>query len=331
MHYLVISIPGLFVFNEEKRLIKHTAFKKYPEKIAQVLISKEDPEIDKLKKEFKDLVIEQPNEATKYFRQNFREIALETKFVKNNQELNDIINQVAVAKTVKEISKIDRRDKLIIQSVSALNDLDRILNLMSERLREWYGLHYPETDITDHEKFAEKVAKFGDRENFDSFVESMGMKLKKDDINILQSYAEKLKELYKLKEEITEYLEKTVPEEMPNINSLLGSILAARLLTLAGSLERLAKLPSSTIQLLGAEKSLFKYLKGKEKQRPPKFGILFLHPDISGSKKEYQGKVARLLSSKITLAARADFYSKKDMTKELVKDYKEKLKRILGE
>ena len=106
MHYLVISIAGLFVFNEEKKLIKHTAFKKDPEKIAQVLISKESPEIDKLKREFKDLVIEQPNKATKHFRQNFRKLALETKFVSNNQELNEIINQVAVVKTVKQISKM---------------------------------------------------------------------------------------------------------------------------------------------------------------------------------------------------------------------------------
>ena len=69
MHYLVISIAGLFVFNEEKKLIKHSVFKKDPEKIAQVLISKQSPEIDKLKKEFKDLIIEQPNKATKDFRE----------------------------------------------------------------------------------------------------------------------------------------------------------------------------------------------------------------------------------------------------------------------
>ena len=72
-------------------------------------------------------------------------------------------------------------------------------------------------------------------------------------------------------------------------------------------------------------------MKGRDEKGPPKFGILFLHPDISGSKKEYQGKVARLLSSKLTLAARTDFYTKRDITKELVKEYKEKLRKILGE
>jgi nucleolar protein 56 len=101
------------------------------------------------------------------------------------------------------------------------------------------------------------------------------------------------------------------------------------LLVLAGSLERLAKMPSSSIQLLGAEKSLFKFLKSKEKVRPPRFGLLYLHPDISTNKRELQGKVARLLSSKLTLAARADFYTKNDMSKTLVEDYKKKLAGIL--
>lgn len=331
MHYLVISIAGLFVFNEDKKLIKHKIFEKKSEKIAEILITKQSPEIEKLKKEFKDLVTEQPNKATKHFRENFRKIVLESKFVKNEKELNQILNQVAIDKTMKEISKMERRDKLIIQSVSALNDLDKILNFMSERLREWYGLHYPEVEIKDHEKFAKQIAKFGTREKFENYSKSMGMELKGEDIKILQTYAERLAKLYGLKKELTDYLEKAVPEEIPNVNALLGSILAARLLTLAGSLERLAKLPSSTVQLLGAERSLFKYLKGRDAKRPPKFGILFLHPDISGSKKEYQGKVARLLSSKLTLAARTDFYTKRDITKQLVKDYKEKLKKILGE
>jgi len=330
MHYLVISVAGLFVFNEDDKLIKFKSFKKDPQEIAEILLNRESPEIEDLKKEYEDLVIKQPNKATKYFRENFRKLVLETKFVENEKELNKILNEIGIAQAIKQISKLERRDKLIIQTVSALNDLDKILNFMSERLREWYGLHYPELDIKDHEKFASKIAEFGARQNFKEFSKSMGMELKKDDVEVLQSYAKGLEELYRIKGEITKYLEKIVPEEVPNINALLGSILAARLLTLAGSLERLAKMPSSTVQLLGAEKSLFKYLKGREVKRPPKFGLIFLHPDISNSKKEFQGKIARLLSSKIALAARADFYTKKDMSQELLEDYKEKLKKILS-
>lgn len=333
MHYLAVSIAGLFVFNEKNKLEKYKLFDKNPEEIAKKLTlferGEEIPELKELRNEFKDLEIKQPNQATEFLRENFRDVIMSTGFVKDEFELNKLLNAVAVAKSKLSISLIERRDKLIVQTVSALSDMEKILNAMSERLREWYGLHYPELEIKDHEKFAEKVAEFGLREGFEDFRKSMGMQLKEDDIKILQEYAHRLKELYVLKKNIEIYLEKIVPKEIPNLNALLGSTLAARLLALAGSLEKLAKMPSSTVQLLGSEKSLFRFLKEKKKGKPPRFGLLYLHPDISGTKRELQGKVARLLSSKLTIAARADFYSKKDMSKELLEDYKKKLEEIL--
>jgi nucleolar protein 56 len=335
MHYLVISVAGLFVFNEKNKLIKHIVFEKNPEKIAERLNSfdsgKDFKELKEVKKEFKDLILEQPNQAADYFKENFRKIILDTKFVKNDAELNQLINSVSIERAKLKISTIERRDKLVIQTVSALNDLEKILNTMSERLREWYGLHYPELEVRDHEKFASEIVKYGERKNFEKTIRSMGMELKEEDIKILQDYAKSLKELYTLRKNIEKYLENIVPQEMPNLNSLLGSILTARILALAGSLEKLAKMPSSAIQLLGAEKSLFRFLKDKKVKRPPKFGLLFMHPDISSEKRELQGRVARLLSSKLTIAARADFYSKKDISKELVESYKKKLKGIKGE
>jgi nucleolar protein 56 len=334
MHYVAISVAGLFVFNEKNKLIKHIVFEKKPEEIAERLNSfdsgKEFKELKEIKAEFKDLVLDQPNQATDYLKENFRKIILDTGFVKNDAELNQLLNSISIERAKIKISKIERRDKLIIQTVSSLNDLEKILNTMSERLREWYGLHYPELDVREHEKFAAEIVKYGDRKNFEKSVRSMGMKLEEEDIRILQDYAKSLKELYVLKKNIEKYLENIVPEEMPNLNSLLGSILTARVLALAGSLEKLAKMPSSAIQLLGAEKSLFRFMKDKKVKRPPKFGLLFTHPDISSAKRELQGKIARLLSSKLTIAARADFYTKKDMSVELLKSYNEKLKQIRG-
>ncbi|MEM5778666.1 MAG: hypothetical protein QXD43_00245 [Candidatus Aenigmatarchaeota archaeon] len=325
---------GLLVFNEKNNLKKYKLFDKNPEEIAKkfnmIENGEEIQEIKELKNEFKDLEITQPNQATEFLKENFREIAFKINFVKSDLELNNFLNSMALAKAKMRISLIERRDKLIIQTVSALSDLEKILNTMSERLREWYGLHYPELSIKDHEKFAEKIAELGFRENFEDFKQSMGMQLKEDDIKILKDYAFQLKELYNLRKKIEKYLEKIVPEEIPNLNALLGSILASRILALAGSLEKLAKMPSSSIQLLGSEKSLFKFLKSKGKGKPPRFGLLYLHPDISTAKKELQGKIARLLSAKLTLAARADFYTKKDMSKELLEDYKKKLKEILS-
>lgn len=333
MHYLAFCVAGLFVFNEKNSLNKYKLFDKNSEEIARKidLLEKgeEIQELKELKNDFKDLEVRQPNQASDFLKENFRKVILSTGFVNDEYELNMLLNAVALARAKSKISLIERRDKLIIQTVSALSDLEKILNAMTERLREWYGLHYPEINIRDHEKFAAKVAEKGLRENFEEFDRSMGMKLREDDIKILQEYATQLKAMYVLKEDVEKYLEKTVPEEIPNLTVLLGSTLAARLLALAGSLERLAKMPSSTIQLLGSEKSLFRFLKEKKKGKPPRFGLLYLHPDISSNKRELQGKIARLLSSKLMLAARADFYSKKDMSKELLEDYKKKLEEIL--
>lgn len=333
MHYLAFCVAGLFVFNESDKLIKVKLFEKNPVEIARKidLLEKgeEIAELTELKKEFSDLIVG-PNQASEYLRKNLREMIIKSGFVNDDLELNQILSSFSIAKAKLSISSIERRDKLIVQTVSALSDMEKISNSMIERLREWYGLHYPELEIKDHEKFAEKVAENGLRENFDDFEESMGMKLNEEDIRVLKDYALRTKEIYELKKSIEKYLEKIVPEEIPNISALLGSVLAARILSLAGSLERLAKMPSSTIQLLGSEKRLFKFLKSKERdKRPPRFGLLYLHPDISTNKRELQGKIARVLSSKLTLAARADYYSKNDISKELVEDYKRKVEEIL--
>ena len=212
--------------------------------------------------------------------------------------------------------------------------MDKILNMMSERLREWFALHYPELDIKNHEKFASLVAEHGSRESFPEFEKSMGMKLKEEDIEVLKFYAKRLHELYEMRKRLEKYLDKIVPEEMPNTSALLGTLLAARLLAHAGSLQKLAKMPSSTIQILGAEKALFRYLREERKKKgkggkPPKYGVLFAHPDITAAPKEKKGKVARLLSSKLTIAVRTDFFSKEDKSKELLEDYKKKLAEVM--
>ena len=330
MHYLAVNPIGLFVFDEKNKLVKFKYLGNNPEEAARKLDRIEESlELIELKTEFKDLVTEQPNKATEFLRENFRKIVIEEKLFKDENELNQYMNSVMMAKSKLSISKIERRDKLIIQTVSALNDLEKILNTISERLREWYGLHYPELDIKDHEKFAKLIIEHGNRKDFEGFKSGMGMELDEDDIRVIQDYARNFKSLYEMRKEMEEYLEKIVGKEIPNLKAMLGSILAARMLALAGSLERMAKMPSSSIQLLGSEKTLFKFLKGKEKSRPPRFGLLYLHPDISTNKRELQGRIARVLSAKLTLAARADFYSKKDMSKELLEDYKRKVAEIL--
>jgi len=334
--FVSACLIGIFAVDENQKLIAFELFPKKPEDVIRRLKEFETGQLGAVAKDLKGMsvVLKQPNPATEFLQKNMRRIALEKKFVKNEEELNKFLTSVGVAQVRAKIAVKEKRDKLIIQCVSALNDLDKILNTMSERLREWYGLHYPEYKPKEHEKFVKAVAKYGERERFENFVKSMGMEFRKEDVEMVKNYAGKLKELYELRKRLDKYLAKIVPEELPNTSALLGHLLAARMLAHAGSLEKLAKMPSSTIQLLGAEKALFKALKQmrfkKKKAKLPRFGILFTHPDISGAPDELRGKIARLLAAKVSIAARTDFYTKEDRSKELLEDYKKKLAEVRG-
>ncbi len=336
--YVAACVIGLFAVDEKEKEIAYRLFPKEPSRIAEMIgkfvAGKSFDELEKLigelrKKGYEDVSTVQPNPASEFVQKNFRKLAVDLKFVNDQSELNNMLSAVGTATAKTAISVTERRDKLIVQSVSALNDMDKILNLISERLREWYGLHYPEWKPGDHQKYADAVAKFGNRENFENFKTSMGMPLSEEDLEIIRKYAARLSDLYNMRSDLEKYLNKVVPIEMPNTSVLLGPLLAARLLAQAGNLERLAKMPSSTVQLLGAEKALFKALRTKGKEiRIPKYGVLFTHPDISGAPKDQQGKIARLLSAKVSIALRMDFYTKKDMSADLVADYRKKVDEL---
>jgi nucleolar protein 56 len=150
-----------------------------------------------------------------------------------------------------------------------------------------------------------------------------------DSFGPISTNTEKLKE--KLERKIREKTERIAP----NTNSLLGPILTARLLAKANGLEKLSKMPVSKIQILGAEKSLFRYLKDKEEGKDgktPKYGIIYLSPYIQDAKGN-KGKIARLLASKIMLTSRIDFFSKEDRSgpikEEFLKEY-EKISKTIG-
>ena len=115
-------------------------------------------------------------------------------------------------------------------------------------------------------------------------------------------------------------------DNAPNISKIVGSLIGARLISLAGGIERLASMPSSTIQLLGAEKALFRYK--KEGGKPPKHGVIFQHPKINRNPKEMRGKIARIFASKISIAAKADAFTKRDISKDLKDELDKRIKDI---
>lgn len=97
---------------------------------------------------------------------------------------------------------------------------------------------------------------------------------------------------------------------MPNTHAVLGDILDCRILAYAGSLEDLAQMPSSTIQVLGAEKAMFRHLRGEGKM--PKHGVLYQHPTVHTLPEERRGNMARFLANKTSIAARLDYYGDKN-------------------
>jgi len=239
----------------------------------------------------------------------------------------------------KEEMRVPEIDKVAIQLISTIDELNNIVNLMNEQLHEYYGAYFPEIDaIGDHEIYA-SVAALGNRENLDlkninlsekikkkirrEGLASFGMKLEDKYVSGASLFAGEILNLYKLKAELEENLKRVITEISPNLTYLAGHMLGARLLLRAGSLEKLAFMPASTVQMLGAEKSLFKFL--RTKKLPPKHGIIFTLPDISAAQKKDRGKISRNFAAKVSIAVRVDYFKGEFIGKEL----KEKFNKFI--
>jgi nucleolar protein 56 len=189
----------------------------------------------------------------------------------------------------------------IEEAVRALRDLDATRNLLGERLASWAGRDAPPTegDLTGS---ADAVAR-----RLTSQIPADTTALAGPSPSLQQARRE-LAELYLglagSSKTIEKALEERVPVEAPNVSALLGPLLGARMIAQAGGLDRLAKLPASTIQVLGAERAFFEHLRGHAP--PPRHGLLFLHPDIQSAPRTSRGKLARALAGKVAIAARLD-------------------------
>ncbi|MEM2918677.1 MAG: C/D box methylation guide ribonucleoprotein complex aNOP56 subunit [Candidatus Altiarchaeota archaeon] len=217
-----------------------------------------------------------------------------------------------------EIAKIKLKesswDRILIQSINTLQDLENNNNIMAEHLREWYSLNFPELEkfLKDQKSYAIAIAKENEldkglREKISAEkAKSFGMKFSTHDIEIVKKFAEYVLAGEKTKEDIDAYITYLMEKNAPNITALVGALLGAKLISLAGSLEKLALMPSSTIQILGAEKAFFKFLKTRKK--PPKHGIIFQLPEIRSANRKIRGKISRTLAAKLSIAAKADYY-----------------------
>lgn len=217
-------------------------------------------------------------------------------------------NIVLVKKAVAESVNTDTH---IIQSINAVAELDKVCNTLVKRIREWYGYYYPELEheLLDNELFIKKIlqeTKSADMIAHNRMI-SMGPEIDHKDLDMIIGFARQVDDLYAERERLITYIDNTMMIYMPNVYSLTGGLIGAKLLEKAKSLRHMAFLPSSTIQLLGAEKALFRHLRNK-KIRPPKHGLILSHPMVMDAKRTDRGAAARMFAAKISIAARVDYF-----------------------
>jgi len=182
------------------------------------------------------------------------------------------------------------------EAVRALRDLDRAANLLGERVVSWVARDYPEVEGGTPAAAAEVLLQRRGALEFaptDSAI-----------VDARRQLAELLRAIAAARAKVDDAVRASVPVHVPNLNRLLGPELAARLVAQAGGLDRLAHLPASTVQVLGAERAFFEHLRGRAP--PPRHGLLFLHPAVQSSPRPQRGKLARALAAKVAIAARLD-------------------------
>ena len=353
---IVECLFGILAFNEENKLTEKILFPKKPQKAARILTKIEAGKmvddvnelVEKLRKNgFDTFVFEnatlakgvqeklgvkiEVSKAVEMLRSSMEKLAVETGFVEDAEEFRRWMHEATLEITKLRVKKaVEKRDLIVTHAIQTLDDLDKTVNLFMSRIREWYGMHFPELDrlVDKHETYARLAFKLGSKDNFTAKKledeglpkskaqqvakaarASMGADLTEKDMIQIQALCKNVLELYKLRQTIEDYLNALMEEVAPNIKALAGSLLGARLIALAGGLTNLAKKPASTIQVLGAEKALFRSL--KTGTRPPKHGIIFQHALLHEAKRWQRGKIARALAGKLAIAARIDAFGGK--------------------
>ena len=314
---------------EEGKVRKAALFPKDPKEIAQRLEKMRRGEI--LEEEL-SLASSAKQVTDRRLSEYGRKVKFDSSFIKPDDFgfSLDLYRQATIALAKEAVRTSVGPDVHLGQAVRAYDDLVSTTNLLSERLREWYGLHFPELEnVIGMDAYVNAVAEHGSRDKIMAALklemDSVGSEVAPADLDSITTLSMAIRESLSSRQKIERYIDLRMKEVAPNVSALAGPVVGARLIMHAGSLSRLASLPSGTVQLLGAEKAMFRHL--KEGSRPPKHGILFAHPLVHNAPEWQRGTIARALAAKICLAARADAYSHNDITGIL----KEQLERRLAE
>ena len=374
--YLIETPIGPIIIDNRNEIIDYECFNLNILKISTFYLKlnkKEESDlindfIEKINKlDIEELIVENP--IFKYLKGIKKPIKTENNvriFKKIREKLPILINKIISDKSenelylfTKEIAEIYSKNMIQIISeskdihirflIDCLDDTLKFINLYSLRLREWYGVHFPElTDslVSDIKRYAQIIKLFQKRDNIskqklidllnldstyaekiEEFAKySMGGKINETQIQIIVELADKVLELIKFREYLENKLEQLLKDVAPNLLTLLGAQLAGRLINMAGGLYELALMPSSTIQIIGAEKALFRALRKKEGS--PKHGIIYTWPGIRNAKVWQRGKISRILAGKISICAKLDYFKGEFRGNEILEEVMRKIEYI---
>ncbi|MEE3490228.1 MAG: ATP-binding protein [Methanobrevibacter sp.] len=328
--YITYCVKGFYAFDNENELI---CTKLFPEdeiinRLSEIdskqIVTEELDIINEVSADYDEIIIESnkrlsdydndkitiktPNRGGEYLRANFE------KFDLDNDELSRIYQNFAIYKIKKESAS---EDKHLIQAINSIDEIDESISKLIERIREWYALYFPEMDtIKNNETYIRLISQNKSKEEIikakpDAFpgdIIDLDEDINPIDLEIMNNYAKSIHEMQQTRRDIEDYIDAKMESLAPNLRLLVGSSLGAKLISHAGGIKRLAMYPSSTIQIMGAEKALFRHLKSGD--RPPKYGLIYQHPQVRGAKWWNRGKIARMLAGKISLAVRRDVFTK---------------------
>ena len=251
---------------------------------------------------------------------------------------------------------VNRQDKPVIQSIALIDLLDKDINSFCMRIKEWFSWHFPELGkiISDNYLYIRIVRLIEQRKNLVENKEelkpkldeitldpeiskqiieaaqlSMGSDISQVDLLNIKYFSDRVDNLIKYREKLSNYLKDKTQNLAPNTSALVGETVTARLISHSGSLSTLAKYPASTIQILGAEKALFRAL--KTRSATPKYGLLYHSSFIGKAKMKNKGKISRYLANKLAMCSRIDAFSKdvsNDYGNELRNQIDERLKYL---
>lgn len=373
--YLALSSFGVFILdNKNKVIAKHVIYPDVDEAVTNLLAiseSKSVPMIEAVISEIrksgeKEVILEdqmlaralsksedftvkiESSKITKWFRENQTQYLMELGIIKSADEISSYRHDIALRLSKSKVSAAsEEKDLLVKNAIDAIDEVDKSINVLVMRLREWYSIHHPSlsTIVQDQDQFARILREVSGKDKMTSkslekagvpsdIIEQVlsaipgdiGGDLREPDLAIIRNLASAIDTLYNSRKNLEDYVTEVMGTVAPNVTALVGPLIGARLISLAGSLKELSRKPSSTVQVFGAEKALFRSLKtGTD---PPKHGIIYRVPEVHNATYWQRGKVARALAGKLSIAARIDAYSDRNDGQMLREDFLARVEEI---